>query len=293
MYQRDEKPAWFRYNPAGLASMYGATLGVIGDWLSALDLPQVVLQPQGTDAHEVALNVRMVHQARRCRRIIAVGGGLEGYLEALHRALGRHHPPMMELVHHLRPNPDDLHIWLDPDWAYRSCEWLMRWAEEDGLVNPSVRQAWRRTQLRFRQLWGAVERVRTLVQGKTYIAVHDAYRPLTRRLGMRSLGSLMPHEEHPPSLQTLRAMVERGRKERVAFVLSREPTGVGATVARLLGVPLLLADTLEHREPTRDYFQRYLDLLATLEAGAAARSNAIVSTPLYVPSVRGQRRPAG
>ncbi len=247
--------------------MYGATLGIIGDWLTALGLPTVVLQPQGTDAHEVALNVRMVHQARRCRRIVAVGGGLEGYLPALHRALGRHHPPIMDLVSHLSPKPDDLHIWLDWRYAYASYEWILRWAGEDGLVNTEVRQAWRRTQLRFRQLRQAVEQVRPLVQGKAYIAVHDAYRPLTRQLGMRSLGSLMPHEEHPPSLQTLRAMIERGRRERVAFVLSREEGGVGATVARLLSVPLLLTDTLEHRESERDYFQRYLDLLATIEAG--------------------------
>ncbi len=248
--------------------MYGATLGVIGDWLGALELPHTVLQPQGTDAHEVALNVRMVHQARRCRRIVAVGGGLEGYLSALHRALGKHHPPIMELTRHLVPTPDNLHIWLDLNWAYASCEWLMRWAGDDGMLTSAVRQAWRRTQLRFRQVRQAMERVRPLVRGKAYIAVHDAYRPLTRQLGMRSLGSLMPHEEHPPSLQSLRAMVERGRRERVAFVLSREEGGVGATVARLLKVPLLLADTLEHRDPQRDYFQRYLDLLATLEAGS-------------------------
>ncbi len=247
--------------------MYGATLGVIADWLRALELESVLLQPMGADAHEASLTVRMVYRARQCRRIVAIGGGLEGYLEPLRRALGRHGPPIMELVAVLQPPPQDLHLWLDWRQARASCALIRTWAEEDGLLTPRVRQGWQRTQLRFRTLRAQVEQLRPRTQGKAYLAVHDAYRPLTRLLGMQSLGSLQPDEEHPPSLQRLRQSIAQARQQRVVFVLSHKLSGVGATVARLLKVPLVLADTLERPDPERDYFERYADLLASLEAG--------------------------
>ncbi|CUU06104.1 MAG: metal ABC transporter substrate-binding protein [Fimbriimonadales bacterium] len=268
--------------------MYGATLGVIADWVRALNLPVQLLQPRGVDAHEAALTVRMVQQALRCRRVIAIGGGLEGYLDALRRILRPAHIPIMELAeiveghshhdsllnhaHTRHPHaPASLHLWLDVKRAYTSCEHIFNWAQADGLAGAPVRSGWRRTQLRFRQLQGAIENLRPLVQGKAYIAVHDAYRPLTETLGMRSLGSLQPDEETPPNLQKLREVIQRARREPVLFVLSHTERGVGATLARILKIPLVLADTLEQVEPRRDYFQRFLDLLASLEAGARAR----------------------
>ncbi len=249
--------------------MYGATLGVIADWLRALALESALLQPMGADAHEASLTVRMVYRARQCRRIVAVGGGLEGYLEPLRRALGRHCPPIMELVVVLQSSPQDLHLWLDWRHAHSACALIRHWAQEDGLLTPCVRQGWQGTQLRFRSLRMQVEQLRPRTQGKAYLAVHDAYRPLTRLLGMQSLGSLQPDEEHPPSLQRLRRLIAQARQQRVVFVLSHKLSGVGATVAHLLKVPLVLADTLERPDPERDYFERYADLLASLEAGLA------------------------
>lgn len=253
--------------------MYGATLGVIADWVRALNLPSVLLQPRGTDAHEVSLTVRMVYRARQCRRIVAIGGGLEGYLESLQRALGATCPPIMELVHALQPHPADLHLWIDWRLARASCQLILHWAEQDRLITTSVRQGWQRTQFLFRGLEVQIRQLRPRTQGRAYIAVHDAYRPLTQLLGMHSLGSLQPDEEHPPSLQKLRQVIREGRRQRVAFVLSHQPRGVGATAARLLGVPLVLADTLERPNPERDYFLRYADLLASLEAGLDATGN--------------------
>lgn len=259
--------------------MYGATLGVIADWVRALNLPVQLLQPRGVDAHEAALTVRMVQQAVRCRRIIAIGSGLEGYLDALRRALRPARIPIMELAHleshsHADTHPHhasvDLHLWLDVERSRASCERIYGWAQADGLADAQVRSGWRRTQLRFRQLQGAIQSLRLLVQGKAYIAVHDAYRPLTETLGMRSLGSLQPDEETPPNLQKLHALIRIARREPVLFVLSHTERGVGATLARILKIPLVLADTLEQVEPHRDYFQRFLDLLASLEAGARA-----------------------
>lgn len=260
--------------------MYGATLAVIADWLRALNLPTVLLQPRGVDAHEVALTVRTVQYALRCRRIIALGGGLERYLESLQRALHPRTIPIMELVReepphtqaharHAHPSPD-LHLWLDVARSLASCERILHWAHTDGLITPSVRQGWRQTQLRFLQIQGAVQRLRPLVQQKAYVAVHDAYRPLTRDLGMRSLGSLQPDEETPPNLQKLRQIIFKARREPTIFVLSHTEQGIGVTIARLLRVPLVLADTLERVDPTRDYFQRFLDLLASIEAGQRA-----------------------
>jgi hypothetical protein len=69
--------------------MYAATLGVLADWVRALELPVALLQPRSTDAHETPLTVRIVRTALGARAVIAVGGGLEGYLprcDALCRA---------------------------------------------------------------------------------------------------------------------------------------------------------------------------------------------------------------
>jgi ABC-type Zn2+ transport system substrate-binding protein/surface adhesin len=221
------------------------------------------------------LNVRMVQTALRARRIVAVGGGLEGYLPHLERALGTRCPPIMYLVGHLRPRPDDLHLWLDLGYARQSCAWLVRWAEEDGLATRAVRQAWRRVQLLFRQLEVLRNALRAHLIGKYYLAQHDAYRPLTRALGMQSLGSLQLDEEHPPSLPHLRRLIERAQRVPLACVLSNAPTGVAATVARRLGVPLVIADTLEMPDPTRDYFQRYADLLKALQTLAQSRPRGV------------------
>ena len=258
--------------------MYGATLAVIADWLRTLNLPALLLQPRGFDAHEVALTVRTVQYALRCQRIIAIGGGLEGYLEPLRRALRPHTIPLMELVREESPHAwdharhahasPDLHLWLDVARSLASCERILDWARADGLITPSVRQGWRQTQLRFLQIQGALQRLRPRTQQKAYVAVHDAYRPLTRNLGMRSLGSLQTDEETPPNLQKLRQIILKARREPTIFVLSHTEQGIGVMVARILRVPLVLADTLERVDPTRDYFQRFLDLLASIEAGA-------------------------
>jgi len=245
--------------------MYAATIGVIYDWLKQLELPAVLLQPRGMDAHEVMLNVRMVRQAARARRIVAIGGSLEGYLPALERALGKRCPPIMRFMTHLRPTPSDPHLWLDLEQARACCALILRWASEDGLLTNRVRQAWRRMQLLFRQLEVRRDALRTPLQGRYYLALHDAYRPLTHRLGMHSLGSLLPHEEQPISLQRLRQLIERARRVPLACVLSSTSEGLAAAVAQHLRVPLIVADTLEQYDPERNYFLRYSNLLTDLQ----------------------------
>jgi hypothetical protein len=244
--------------------MYAATLAVVADWARALELPVALLQPRSADAHETPLNVRMVRLALGARAVIAVGGGLEGYLPALQRAL-QGKTPIRTLLDHLRPAPDDLHIWLDLGYARQSCEQILRWAAQDGLLGLAQRQAWRRTELLFRQLAVRVREARGALQGRAYLAVHDAYRPLTQQLGMRSLGSLQPDHERPPSLQAFRDALARARRARVAMVLCADESPLGATAARLLQVPLVLADTLETPDPTRDYFMRMVGLIDALQ----------------------------
>lgn len=247
--------------------MYAATLGITADWIRALELPVALIQPRHTDAHETPLNVRMVRQCLQARRVIAVGGGLEGYLGALARTLQRH-VVISTLIDHLQPPPDDLHIWLDVRYACQSCQRILRWAVEDGLVGVAQRQAWARVQLQFRQLAARVHAARNILTGKVYLAVHDAYLPLTRQLGMRSLGSLQLDHERPPSLHRLRRALEAGKRAGVAMVLANEPRGIGATVARLLRVPLVVADTLELPDTEHDYFARLAGLVRALQRAA-------------------------
>jgi hypothetical protein len=244
--------------------MYAATLAVVADWARALELPVALLQPRSADAHETPLTVRMVRLALGARAVIAVGGGLEGYLPALQRAL-QGKTPIRTLLDHLRPAPDELHIWLDLGYARQSCEQILRWAAQDGLLGLAQRQAWRRTELLFRQLAVRMREARTTLQGKAYLAVHDAYRPLTQQLGMHSLGSLQPDHERPPSLQAFRDALARARRARVAMVLCADESPLGATAARLLQVPLVLADTLEMPDPQRDYFMRMVGLIDALQ----------------------------
>ena len=253
--------------------MYAATLAVVADWARALELPVALLQPRSADAHETPLNVRMVRTALQAKAVLAVGGGLEGYLPALQRAT-QGKTPIRTLLDHLRPAPDDLHIWLDLGYARQSCEQILRWAAQDGLLGLAQRQAWRRTELLFRQLAVQAREARATLQGKAYLAVHDAYRPLTQRLGMRSLGSLQPDHERPPSLQAFRDAIARARRARVAMVLCADESPLGTTAARLLQVPLVRADTLETPDPTRDYFTRMVQLLTALhQATQASLSN--------------------
>ena len=247
--------------------MYASTLGVLAVWGRALELPVALLQPRCADAHETPLTVRMVRTALQARAVIAVGGGLEGYLSALQRAL-QGKTPIRTVLDYLRPPPDELHIWLNLSYARQSCEQILRWAAQDGLLGVAQRQAWRRTQLLFRQLEMQVRVARGALQGKAYIAVHDAYRSLTRRLGMRSLGSLQPDHERPPSLQAFRDALMRARQANVAMVLCADESPLGTTAARLLRVPLVLADTLEMPDPQRDYFTRMAHLIETLHRAA-------------------------
>jgi len=48
-------------------------------------------------------------------------------------------------------------------------------------------------------------------------------------------------------------------------VLCADESPLGTTAARLLRVPLVLADTLEMPDPTRDYFTRLARLIAALQ----------------------------
>lgn len=249
--------------------MYAATLTVVGDWIRALELPVTLLQPRSADAHETPLTVRMVRQALRARRIIAIGGGLEGYLSALQRAT-HNRVPISTLVDHLNPPPENLHFWLELGYARQCCAQILNWAKADGFVGMAQRQAWVRTQLQFRRLQMRLREARGVLHGKAYLAVHDAYLPLTQSLGMRSLGSLQPDHERPPSLQYLRTAIERGRRAGVVMVLANEPSAVGETAARILRVPLVIADTLEMPNPQYDYFARLWGLLDTLKQAATS-----------------------
>ncbi|OYT69821.1 MAG: hypothetical protein CFK49_03900 [Armatimonadetes bacterium JP3_11] len=247
--------------------MYAATLAVIADWIRTLELPVTLIQPRNADAHETPLTVRMVQQALRSKRVVAIGGGLEGYLPALQRAV-QNRVPINSLIDYLHPQPANRHIWLDLGYARQCCAQILRWAETDGFGGAAQRQAWARTQLLFRQLQMRLREARSVVQGKAYLALHDAYLPLTQSLGMRSLGSLLPDHERPPSLQHLRTAVEQGRRAGVGMVLAHEPSPVGATVARILGAPLVIADTLETPNSEYDYFTRMVRLIDTLVQAA-------------------------
>ena len=86
-----------------------------------------------------------------------------------------------------------------------------------------------------------------------------------QRLGMRSLGSLQPDHERPPSLQAFRDALARARRAGVAMVLCADESPLGATAARVLQVPLVRADTLETPDPTRDYFMRMVGLIDALQ----------------------------
>ena len=49
------------------------------------------------------------------------------------------------------------------------------------------------------------------------------------------------------------------------MVLCADGSPLGATAARLLQVPLVLADTLEVPDPQRDYFTRMVGLIDALQ----------------------------
>ena len=52
------------------------------------------------------------------------------------------------------------------------------------------------------------------------------------------------------------------------MVLCADESPLGTTAARLLRIPLVLADTLEMPDPQRDYFTRMAQLIETLQRAA-------------------------
>ncbi|MCS7272685.1 MAG: zinc ABC transporter substrate-binding protein [Fimbriimonadales bacterium] len=275
--------------------MYAATLAVIADWIRLLELPVVLIQPRGADAHETSLTVRMVQQALRARRVIATGL-VEGYLSTLERVLqGR--VPIYRLVAYLQPPPEDGHIWLDVRYVRQCGAQILRWAAQDELISATQRQAWQRFQLQLRQIQVRIREARRTLRGKAYLATHDAYLPLARQLSMRSLGSLSirgfrrhfahqhahphPHEhfhghghvhEHDhgamSTIAAMRHFITEARREGVAMILTPAPSPIATTLARTLRVPLVIADTLETPNPQHDYFARMLGLIEALERAA-------------------------
>ncbi|MDW8107428.1 MAG: zinc ABC transporter substrate-binding protein [Armatimonadota bacterium] len=273
--------------------MYAATLAVIADWIGLLELPTVLIQPRGADAHETPLTVRMVQRALSARRVIATGL-VEEYLPALERVLqGR--VPINRLAAHLQPPPEDGHIWLDVRYVRQCGAQILQWATQDGLVNIPQRQAWQRFQLQLRHVQVRIREARRVLQGNAYLATHDAYLPLTQQLGMRSLGSFSvrgfsrrfvhqhahPHahehfHEHGhahdhgvmSTIAAMRHFITEARREGAAMVLTPKPSPLANTLARTLRVPLVIADTLEMPDPHHDYFARIQGLIDALERAA-------------------------
>lgn len=244
--------------------MYGATLPPVYDWLSALGAPVVRLQPPGAEAHDVALTTRMVWRAARCRALFGIGLGMENYLTSLQRALGKRCPPIERLGEHLQT--DDPHIWFDTRHA-RAC--LQRMTLLLGDMEPRRKAHY---QERFKQcdrqlnaLDSQINRIARSHQGKYYIAQHDAFRLLTRRLGLRSLGSYQPDHERPPSLSHLLHLIHRARRLPVLCVIGSEESDVGENLARQLQVPHLVLDTMEYPHPQLNYFQRMKETLERFE----------------------------
>lgn len=244
--------------------MYGATLPPVYDWLSALGAPVVRLQPKGVDAHDAALTTRMVWQAARCRQIFAVGLGIENYLAPLQRALGKRCPPIERLGEHLQT--DDPHIWFDTRHA-RAC--LRRMTLLLGDMEPRrkahYQERFKHCDRQLNALDSQINRIARRHQGKYYIAQHDAFLLLTRRLGLRSLGSYQPDHERPPSLSQLLHLIHRARGLPLLCVISSEASDVGENLAHLLQVPHIVLDTLEHPHPQFNYFQRMKETLEILE----------------------------
>jgi ABC-type Zn uptake system ZnuABC Zn-binding protein ZnuA len=244
--------------------MYGATLPPVFDWLSALGAPVVRLQPPGAEAHDVALTTRIVWRAAKCRRIFGIGLSMESYLAALQTALGKRCPPIERLGEHLKT--DDPHIWFDTRHA-RTC--LQRMTLLLGEYEPgrraSYHQRLRQSQQQLDALDTQIKRIARKHQGKYYIAQHDAFRLLTRRIGLNSLGSFQPDHERPPSLSHLLQLIKRARSLPLLCVIGSERSDVGENLAHELRVPYLIMDTQEHPHPQRDYFERMRVTLEGLE----------------------------
>lgn len=244
--------------------MYAATLPPVFDWLSALGAPVVRLQPPGAEAHDVALTTRMVWRAARCRLIFGIGLGLETYLNALQTALGKRCPPIERLGEHLQT--DDPHIWFDTHHA-RAC--LKRMTAILCTHEPD-RKRYYQERLKHceQQLDGLdahIKRIAHKHDGKHYIARHDAFLLLTRRIGLRSLGSFQPGHERPPSLSRLLMMIKHARHLPVLCVIGSEASDVGENLAHQLQVPYLTLDTMEHPDSSRDYFERMRAILEVFE----------------------------
>lgn len=189
---------------------------------------------------------------------------METYLTALQRALGKRCPPIVRLGEHLQT--DEPHIWFDTRHA-RAC--LQQITLLLGDLEPGRKSHY---QGRFKQcdrqlnaLDSQIKRIARRHQGKSYIAQHDAFRLLTRRMGLNSLGSFQPDHERPPSLSHLLRLIQRARSLPLLCVIGSEENDVGDNLARQLHVPYFVLDTLEYPHPQQDYFERMKEVLERFE----------------------------
>lgn len=206
-----------------------------------------LLVPPGADPHTHEIGPAAMRFLSRARLLVAVGLGLEWWLEDIVSAAGN---PELEVVvtsAGIETIEGDPHIWLDPLNAV-----LQVAAIRDALVraDPGGRLYYELNAARYieelrslhREIAGRVSRW----SHRRFVALHGAWAYFARRYGLEQVAVIVPRPGREPSAREVAriASLIRERGVRAIFVEVQHPAGVAEALASETGAVLVRLDPL-------------------------------------------------
>lgn len=252
-----------------------------------------LLIPPGASPHDYALRPSDAQRLREAAVVVWVGATLEPSLSRVVAGLDRRtrvitlltEPRLRHLgerrsgdrIEPLGGGSVDPHVWLDPENAIAI---LRVTAETLAKADPAEAALYRRNaaaaEARIRALEARMEAELAPVRNRPYLAFHDAYQYLEARYGLRNLGFVVPHPEHPMTgarhVRTLRTLIRRDGIRCIFTEPEYEPKLINPVVE---GLPVRVM-TLDHLGASLpqgpDLYGRMMERLVHDLASCLARS---------------------
>ncbi|MGQ9801569.1 MAG: metal ABC transporter substrate-binding protein [Candidatus Saccharicenans sp.] len=207
------------------------------------------LIPASAEIHHFQLRPSDLKLLTGADLLLAVGGGLEPWLDRLEKALSLDQKARsLKFLDFLRSEgfpavrPDDLHIWLDLEADQHLVRALVREMSE---LDPEGTELYsERGQLLLSELKELDERYRRELSicrhQEIILAGHQAFAYLTARYGLTLISLTGPHPEAQPSARKLQEIINLMKEKQITAVFyeSSQPPDFARTVARETGAEL-------------------------------------------------------
>ncbi|MFH0830722.1 MAG: metal ABC transporter substrate-binding protein [Parcubacteria group bacterium] len=230
-----------------------ATVPHVASWLEDLSAGSLRIEtivPPGSEIHDFSFSPAGAQILDQAELLVANGAGLEPWLADIAAAYPR--LPIVETTRGLALTANDPHTWLDPLLAAQQVA-AAGLALQQAFPAQATSLAQNTEELRatLRNLDQEIRTGLTQVNGRHFVAFHNAFSYFARRYGLEQVGELVERPGDEPTFADIEAL-QRTVQELTINTLFVEPgpvPDIARTFAAELNLKIAILNPLETIEP--------------------------------------------